>query len=213
MIHILLVDDHKMFTEGLTSILTNESDFTVIGEAQNKAQVSAFLQESTVNVVLLDINLGKESGLDICKYICDEHPSVRVIAISMYSEESFITKMLKNGASGYILKNTGREELLKAIRIVHEGGTYQSAEVMSVIVNGLSRQKQQEKNIYQLRFTRREKEILDLIAKGLTTREIANELFISEKTVETHRSNLLAKFDVKNVVSLLKMAMEYGYVK
>ncbi len=213
MIHILLVDDHKMFTEGLTSILTNESDFTVIGEAQNKAQVSAFLQESTVNVVLLDINLGKESGLDICKYICDEHPSVRVIAISMYSEESFITKMLKNGASGYILKNTGREELLKAIRIVHEGGTYQSAEVMNVIVNGLSRQKQQEKNIYQLRFTRREKEILDLIAKGLTTREIANELFISEKTVETHRSNLLAKFDVKNVVSLLKMAMEYGYVK
>ncbi|MFY7889189.1 MAG: response regulator [Spirosomataceae bacterium] len=213
MIHILLVDDHKMFTEGLTSLLSSESEFKVIGEAQSKNQVATLLQEHTVNVVLLDINLGKESGLDICKYICDEHPSVRVIAISMYSEESFITKMLKNGASGYILKNTGREELLKAIRIVHEGGTYQSAEVMSVIVNGLSRQKQQEKNIYQLRFTRREKEILDLIAKGLTTREIANELFISEKTVETHRSNLLAKFDVKNVVSLLKMAMEYGYVK
>ncbi len=202
-----------MFTEGLTSLLSSESEFKVIGEAQSKNQVATLLQEHTVNVVLLDINLGKESGLDICKYICDEHPSVRVIAISMYSEESFITKMLKNGASGYILKNTGREELLKAIRIVHEGGTYQSAEVMSVIVNGLSRQKQQEKNIYQLRFTRREKEILDLIAKGLTTREIANELFISEKTVETHRSNLLAKFDVKNVVSLLKMAMEYGYVK
>lgn len=213
MIHILLVDDHKMFTEGLTSLLSSESEFKVIGEAQSKNQVATLLQEHTVNVVLLDINLGKESGLDICKYICDEHPSVRVIAISMYSEESFITKMLKNGASGYILKNTGREELLKAIRIVHEGGTYQSAEVMNVIVNGLSRQKQQEKNIYQLRFTRREKEILDLIAKGLTTREIANELFISEKTVETHRSNLLAKFDVKNVVSLLKMAMEYGYVK
>lgn len=213
MIHILLVDDHKMFTEGLTSLLSSESGFKVIGEAQSKNQVATLLQEHTVNVVLLDINLGKESGLDICKYICDEHPSVRVIAISMYSEESFITKMLKNGASGYILKNTGREELLKAIRIVHEGGTYQSTEVMNVIVNGLSRQKQQEKNIYQLRFTRREKEILDLIAKGLTTREIANELFISEKTVETHRSNLLAKFDVKNVVSLLKMAMEYGYVK
>ncbi|WP_026995104.1 response regulator [Flectobacillus major] len=212
MIRILLVDDHKIFTEGLSSILASEPNISVEGECQTAQQVVDFLNNNAVDVVLLDINLGKDSGLDICKYISEHYSSTRVIAISMYNEESFITKMLKNGASGYILKNTGRDELLKAIRIVHEGQTYQSAEVMDIIVKGLSRQKQQEHNIYQLRFTRREKEILELIAKGHTTKEIASILFISEKTVETHRSNLLAKFDVKNVVGMLKMAIEYGYV-
>ncbi len=132
--------------------------------------------------------------------------------MSMYNEESFITKMLKNGAFGYILKNTGADELLKAIRTVYKGETYKSAEVQTIILNSLSKQKNQGQNLYQIRFTRREKEILDLIAQGKTTREMGAELCISEKTVETHRSNLLSKFNVKNVVSLLKLAIEYGYV-
>ena len=163
--------------------------------------------------MLLDINLGKDSGLDLCKYITENFPLVKILAMSMYNDESFITKMMKNGALGYILKNTGAEELLKAIRTVNSGKNYQSAEVMDIIMKGMTRQKHQEKNLYQIRFTRREKEVLELIALGKTTREMAQDLFISEKTVETHRSNLLSKFEVKNVVSLLKMAMEYGYVK
>lgn len=213
MIQVLLVDDHKIFTEGLSFILANEADIAVVGECQNALQVKQLLASQAIDVVLLDINLGQDSGLDLCRYIHEHYASTKILAISMYQEESFISKMLKNGASGYLLKNTGREELLKAIRSVYQGGNYQSAAVTEIIMKGLSRQKQQEHNIYQLRFTRREKEVLELIAKGLTTREMANVLFISEKTVETHRSNLLAKFDVKNVVSLLKVAIEYGYVK
>lgn len=213
MIRILLVDDHKIFTEGVTSLMLQEHDFEVVGECQNATQVKETLRSKKVDVVLLDINLGKDSGLDLCKHISENFPLVKILAMSMYNDESFITKMMKNGALGYILKNTGAEELLKAIRTVNSGKNYQSAEVMDIIMKGMTRQKHQEKNLYQIRFTRREKEVLELIALGKTTREMAQDLFISEKTVETHRSNLLSKFEVKNVVSLLKMAMEYGYVK
>ncbi len=212
MIKILLVDDHKIFTEGVASLLLHEPDFEVVGECQKVEQVKDFLKKISIDVILLDINLGGESGLDICKFIVEHNPSIKILAMSMYNDESFITRMMKNGASGYILKNTSADELLKAIRTVYQGKLYQSAEVLEVILRGLSRQKQQERSLYQIRFTRREKEVLDLIAKGKTTREIANHLFLSEKTIETHRSNLFSKFDVKNVTSLLKIAAEYGYV-
>jgi len=213
MIRVILVDDHKIFTEGLAHILGLESDIEVVGQCQTAQELYDLVKSNEKLVVLLDINLGNESGLDICKTLSENYPLAKVIAVSMYQEESFITKMLKNGASGYLLKNTGREEFLRAIREVNEGKDYQSQAVTEIIMNGLSRQKNQERNLHELKFTRREKEILELIAKGLTTKEIGNSLCISEKTVETHRSNLLTKFDVKNMVSLLKLAMEYGYVK
>jgi len=212
MIRTLLVDDHKIFTEGLSYILANEPDIAVLGTCQSAQQVLQFLQENIIDVALLDINLGPDNGLDLCKLIHEKYPSIRILAISMHDEENFITKMLKNGAAGYILKNTGREELIEAIRQVHAGNNYQSKEVVDIVMKSLNRQKPQKNNYYQLHFTRREKEILNLVVQGLTTKEIANVLFISEKTVETHRSNLFAKFDVKNVVSLVKMAIEYGYV-
>ncbi|MFY7827420.1 MAG: response regulator [Flectobacillus sp.] len=213
MIRVILVDDHKIFTEGLAHILGLESDIEVVGQCQTAQELYDLVKSNEKLVILLDINLGNESGLDICKTLSENYPLAKVIAVSMYQEESFITKMLKNGASGYLLKNTGREEFLRAIREVNEGKNYQSQAVTEIIMNGLSRQKNQERNLHELKFTRREKEILELIAKGLTTKEIGNNLCISEKTVETHRSNLLTKFDVKNMVSLLKLAMEYGYVK
>ena len=213
MIRVIIVDDHKIFTEGLAHILGLESDISVVGQCQSAKELFEIMNPTENVVVLLDINLGNESGLDTCKSITEQYPLARVIAVSMYQEESFITKMLKNGATGYLLKNTGREEFLQAIRAVSEGKNYQSAAVTEIIMNGLSRQKNQERNLHELKFTRREKEILELIAKGQTTKSIANTLCISEKTVETHRSNLLAKFDVKNMVSLLKLALEYGYVK
>ena len=212
MIKILLVDDHKIFTEGIASLLLHEPDFEVVGECQKSEQVKEFLRKTTIDIILLDINLGGESGLDVCKYVVEYNSSIKILAMSMYNDESFITRMMKNGASGYILKNTSADELLKAIKTVYQGKLYQSVEVLEVILRGLSRQKQQEKSFYQIRFTRREKEVLDLIAKGKTTKQIASDLFISEKTVETHRSNLFSKFDVKNVTTLLKIAIEYGYV-
>ncbi len=212
MIKVVLADDHRMFTEGIASFLEQETDIQVVASCQTGVQVMAALQENDTDIVLLDINMGAESGLDVCKQIVEHYPNARVLAISMYNEESFIRKMFKNGASGYLLKNTGREELLKAIRTIAAGGTYQSAEVMEIVMKGVTRQKQQETQVYNVRFSRREKEVLELIAKGFTTKDIAKQLFISEKTVETHRSNLLAKLNVHNVASLIKAAVQYGYI-
>ncbi len=211
-VRILLIDDHKIFTEGIASLLSNEANIQIVGDCQNSEQAKAFLQVSQADIILLDINLAGESGLELCKYISLNYPLVKILAMTMHNDESFITRMMKNGAKGYLLKNTGKAELLKAISTIVSGQTYQSPEITEIIMRSLSRQGQLEKSLYQIKFTRREKEVLELIAKGKTTKEIAINLFISEKTVETHRSNLFSKFDVKNVISLLKVALEYGYV-
>jgi DNA-binding NarL/FixJ family response regulator len=213
MLKILIVDDHTMFAEGIATILAQEPDIEVIAICKDSKELFLQLETHHTDIVLLDINLGKDNGIDICKQIVNNFPLTKVLAISMYDDESFITKMFKSGALGYVLKNTGREELLKAIHTIARGEIYHGADIVNIIFQSMNHKKKQEKNLFTIRFTRREKEILDLIVKGLTTRQIADTLFVSEKTVETHRGNLLTKFSVKNVAGLVKLAIDYGYVE
>ena len=210
MTNILIADDHAMFADGISSILDTEADINVIGKCLDGPSVLEFLKANKVDVLLLDVNLPGMSGIDVCKTVTAKHPEVKVIAISMFNEESFVTEILNNGAKGYVLKNTGRDELLKAINTVLTGKSYFSDDVTETIMKGLMNQRTGSKKTKKElpKISRREKEVLDLIVKEHTTQEIANKLFISLKTVESHRSNLLAKMNARNTAGLVRITME-----
>jgi DNA-binding NarL/FixJ family response regulator len=197
---VFIVDDHYMVIEGIRSLLQDEKDIEWIGHASNAASCLAFLQKQQPDVILMDINLPDKSGIDLCKEVIGNYPSVFVIGLSTFNQQSFIQKMMDNGASGYVLKNATQSEIMEAIHTVMKGKTYLSEEASQ------SLRKMNESDIPLL--TRREKEVLGLIAEGLTNSEIAQKLFISVATVDTHRKNLLAKFQAKNIASLIRLAMQ-----
>ncbi len=197
---VFIVDDHYMVIEGIRSLLQNEKGIEWVGHASNAASCLAFLQKQLPDVILMDINLPDKSGIDLCKEVIGKYPSVFIIGLSTFNQQSFIQKMMDNGASGYVLKNATQEELMEAVEAVMKGKTYLSEEASQVL------RKNADADIPVL--TRREKEVLELIADGLTNNEIAQKLFISVATVDTHRKNLLAKFEAKNIASLIKAAMQ-----
>ena len=196
---VFIVDDHYMVIEGIRSLMQNEKSIEWMGHATNAESCLAFLQNRQPDVIFMDINLPGKSGIDLCKEVKQKYPSVFIIGLSTFNQQSFISKMMENGASGYLLKNATKDELLFAIQTVIRGRTYLShdAAMMTDTKNSESTPL----------LTRREKEVLELIAEGLTTQEIADKLFVSATTVETHRKNLLTKFDVRNVAALVKTAM------
>ena len=196
---VFIVDDHYMVIEGIRSLLQNEKSIEWMGHATNAASCLSFLQNQLPDVILMDISMPDKSGIDLCKEVKEKYPSVFIIGLSTFNQQSFIQKMMDNGASGYVLKNATQEELMEAIEIVAKGKTYLSDEVSKVL------RKQDNTNIV---LTRREKEVLELIAGGMTNNEIGEKLFISPSTVDTHRKNLLAKFDAKNTASLVRMATQ-----
>lgn len=210
MTNILIADDHTMFVDGMESILKDEADFFVIGRSYDGPSVIQFINGHDVDVVLLDVNLPGMNGIEVCKEITQHYPNIKVLAISMFNEESFVSEILNNGAKGYILKNTGREELLKAIRTVAKGESYFSSEVTETIMKGLMNQRKasSKSNAFFPKLSRREKEVLKLIAQEFTTQEIADNLYISLKTVESHRSSLLSKLNARNSVGLVRIALE-----
>jgi len=202
MTKVLIADDHTMFADGIASILSAESDIEVVGQCLDGPSVIEFLKKGEADILLLDVNLPGMSGIEVCKKVVSDFNATKVLAISMFNEESFVTEILNNGAMGYILKNTGREELLKAIKTILSGTSYFSKDVTETIMKGLMNQRKgssQESRKIIPKVSRREKEVLDLIIKEHTTQEIANQLFISLKTVESHRSNLLAKCNARNI--------------
>lgn len=210
MIKIVIADDHKMFVDGIDSIIKNEKTMQVVGRSYDGPGVLTFLDEHEVDIILLDVNLPGMNGIEVCKSIKSKHPKVKVLAISMFNEESYVTEILNHGASGYILKNTGRDELLQAINKVNEGQSYFSKDVTQTIMKGLMKHRKGSKKSTKLipKISRREKEVLELIVKEHTTQEIADKLFISLKTVESHRSSLLAKLNARNSAGLVRIAME-----
>lgn len=199
---VFIVDDHYMVIEGIRSLLQNEKSIEWLGHASNAASCLAFLQKQQPDVILMDINLPDKSGIELCKEVISKFPSTFIVGLSTFNQQSFIQKMMDNGASGYVLKNATQEELMEAIQTVMKGKTYLSEEASQVL------RKNADAGIPVL--TRREKEVLELIAEGLTNNEIAQKLFISVATVDTHRKNLLAKFEAKNIASLIKAAMKMG---
>ncbi len=201
---VFIVDDHYMVIEGIRSLLQNEKGIEWAGHATNAASCLAFLHQQQPDVILMDINLPDKSGIDLCKEVLEKYPSVFIIGLSTFNQQSFIQKMMDNGASGYVLKNATQAELMEAINTVVKGKTFLSYEA------ALSLRKTNAGVIPVL--TRREKEVLILIAEGMTNNEIAIKLFISVTTVDTHRKNLLAKLEARNTASLIRIATQLQFI-
>ncbi len=200
-IKLFIVDDHYMVIEGIHSLLQNEKDIEWMGHATNALSCLAFLQQQKPDVILMDINLPDKSGIDLCREVKEKYPSVYILGLSTFNQQSFIEKMIGSGASGYVIKNATEQELMEAIHTVVKGKQFLSFDAAMAL------RKPDIENKTPI-ITRREKEVLELIADGMTNNEIAQILFISSTTVDTHRKNLLAKFESKNIASLIKSAMQ-----
>jgi len=194
---IFVVDDHYMVIEGIRSLLQNEKTLDWMGHATNAESCLSFLRLHEPDVILMDVNLPDKSGIDLCKEVKQLYPPVAVLGLSTFNQQAIIKNMIDNGALGYVLKNATKEELLEAINSVLKGKVYYSLEVLGSL---------RKPAPSQLLITRREKEVLLLIAEGLTNAAIAEKLFISIPTVNTHRKSLLEKFDVKNTAMLIGKA-------
>ena len=198
-----MVDDHYMVIEGIRSLLQNEKTLDWMGHATNAESCLSFLRLHEPDVILMDVNLPDKSGIDLCKEVKQLYPSVAVLGLSTFNQQAIIRNMMDNGASGYVLKNAAKEELLEAINTVIKGKVYYSFEAISSL---------RKAEPHQLLITRREKEVLLLIADGLTNAEISEKLFISIPTVNTHRKSLLEKFEVKNTAMLIGKATKLGLI-
>lgn len=208
-IKIYLVDDHQMLLDGLKAIISSEKDFEIVGECTLPLLAFEQIQLLKPDIVLTDINMPELSGVDLVRKLKPRMNDTKFIALSMFGERSYIKDMLQAGVKGYILKNTGREELVRAIKTVYEGNEFFSEEVENVIESNPVN----DEKINTINLTEREVDIIDCIAKEMTNAQIAEALFISERTVETHRKNIFRKTGIKGVVGLVKFALDKGFIK
>jgi DNA-binding NarL/FixJ family response regulator len=211
MITIAITDDHQMVTQGIETMLKYEPDMVISYKYNSVATTIEGLSKQQPDILLLDINLPDGNGIDLCKKLVVDYPNLKIIALSSFSEIAFVKRILSNGASGYLLKNTSKEELIEAFKTVLDGMQYLQSDIQKKLLQSSLGQKKSTSFIPKL--TRREKEVLTAISKELTTQEIADKLCISIKTVETHRMNLINKLGARNSVGLIKNAIEKGLLK
>lgn len=208
-IKLAIVDDHNIVITGIKGVLTEAKDVELCITAASGQELLNLLETQSIDVIVMDINLPDIDGMELCKAVKKKYKSCKVIGLTTYTQVSFIVQMLRNGADGYLFKNTSEEELLAAIATVHAGGRYLSQEVNEKMVQkAMDDSESDEGFIPQL--TRRETEVLQLIMEENTNQQIADKLFLSLSTIETHRMNLCSKLDVKNSVGLVKKVIKFG---
>lgn len=213
-IKVLVVDDHQLMIEGLKSLLECEEDIVFAGGANSMAETLTFLSHNTVDVILMDINMPDGSGIETTGQIRNLYPQAKVIALTMHDDISIITRMIRAGASGYVLKRTNMNEVIDAIRVVANNGRYLSAYAQNIVMDNLimppikPEVKDEAKPVLSLR----EMEVLKLVAREFSNEQIAEKLFISERTVEAHRRNIFIKTKTKSIVGLIKYAINHGLI-
>ncbi len=208
-IHVMLVDDHRILRDALKGILEREHDIVLVGEASDGAEALDIAREVKPDVVLMDIGLPAISGIEVTRTILSEMPATKVIALSTFSDRRIVMQMLDVGASAYVVKSSGRDELLRAIRAVAHGRTYLCPDASAALIDSV-RSKHPSESTPGEQIGRREREVLQLLADGHTSPEIGKLLHIATSTVEVHRRNIMRKLELHSVAELTKYAVRNG---
>jgi DNA-binding NarL/FixJ family response regulator len=209
-IRIVLCDDHQIIREGLRSLLEKQKDMAVVGEGTNGHDAIRLASESNPNVIVLDVSMPDLNGIGAAQRLHESHPNLKILALSMHSDKHFVTGMLEAGASGYMLKDCAFSELVNAIRTLMGGGLYISPRIAGNVLKEFALRVNPSRKMDRVDLSDREKEILQLIAEGHSTKKISSILHISVKTVETHRQHIMQKIGDHNVASLTKYAIREG---
>ena len=209
-IKIAIVDDHEVVINGLRSMLSAYGDLEVVYTTTQGNELMYYLADNKVDVILMDIQMPEISGIDLCKMTLKQYPDVKIIAFSSFDDTHYIRQILRNGASGYVLKNTDQKSLVTAIRTVLDGEEYIDETIKKILLHESITG--QRRSMFEIPLTKREKEILKLIAEEHSNQQIADQLFISLRTVETHRLNITQKLGVKNAAGLVKEAIKRGLI-
>jgi len=207
-IKLILVDDHPLVITGIKAMLEDSTEFEIIGDANDGQQALDLLEMIKPDLLVLDIRMPKLTGIEVVEKLKAKASPIKTVLLSMHDSEEYVLNSIKAGADGYLLKGATKQEIIKAFRIIAEGGKYFTGEVSSSIIGNLTNQTPlQPKNDFNL--TKRELQILNLVLQGMSNQEIADELKISKRTAEVHRFNLMKKMDVKNPVELANKARQY----
>ena len=210
-VEIIIVDDHEIFRSGLKMVLGKLDYVKVVGEAANGQEFLDLIRKTNCDIVLMDIEMPIMSGIDATKIAIKENPSLKVISLTMFTEDDYVQSMMDAGVNGFLVKNINKETLHKAITAVAGGGNYYSEELFNFFTRKLH-PKEDSKKAADIHFTAREKEILQLLSEGLSNKEIADVLYVSERTVVGHKSNMLAKTGCKSAISLLAYALRHKLI-
>ncbi len=208
---VFIVDDHVIFRNGLRTILNKVENFQIVGEASNGSEFIAVLKHTDTDIVLMDIKMPVMDGIEATQRALEIKPGIKIIALSMFGDEEYLQEMIRAGASGFLLKNVTRKILTHAIEVVCNGGNYYSEELLVLFTKKYFNNNKKEDD--DLQITNREMEVLQLVSQGLTNQEIADKLFISKRTVDGHKSNLIIKTGSKNIVDLLVYSIKKGLVE
>jgi DNA-binding NarL/FixJ family response regulator len=214
MIDIIITDDHKIVRDGLKALLQDHSMLQVVGEAASGGELVALLPNLHADMVLLDISMPEMDGFEAAAYVRQHYPDTKIVVLSMLSHEKYVTKMMDMGAAGYILKNVGKDELYCALQLIAHGCRYISPDVTLELLHKIQAMPlpQAANPDPQRDLSKREMEVLALIAEGHTNAEIAEKLFTSKRTIETHRQNLLDKTKARNTAMLIRYALQRGLI-
>ena len=207
---ILLVDDHKILRDGICSIVKGYPDMEVICEAANGKEALRLVEELSPDVVIMDISMPDLNGIDATRRIIADNPHIKVIALSMHHDKQFVSEIFKAGASGYLLKDCAFDELEHAVNIVMDGKTYINPQIASLVIESLVNQPQTTSQKSFSLLTDREREVLQLISEGQSTKDIASKLSVSAKTIESHRRQVMGKLNIRNIADLTKYAIREG---
>jgi len=214
-IKVILVDDHVIVRDGIKALISDEANINIITEASSASELAGKLEVYRPDVILMDINLPDSNGIELTRELKESRPEIKILILSMHMEEDFIVNAIEAGAKGYLPKTTSKKELISAINTISSGEDYFNETISNILIKSYVKRAQAPKKVEEkvIDLTRREKEIITLFALGMSNKEIADKLFISIRTVESHKNNIMNKLELKSTVDLVKFALKNNYIE